>query len=153
MKKFNLLILSLVLLITLFIGPFYSFAQGNDADFEAGKSLVPCGNDVTSISTDIKTHKEVGGEVINPCGISHLFILINNLLEFILIYLVLPIATVILMYAGFKLLFSGGDTHARSEAKSMFWNVVKGVVFIAGAWLIVNTLLNILGYTGSTLLK
>jgi hypothetical protein len=35
----------------------------------------------------------------------------------------------------------------------MFWNVVKGVVFIAGAWLIVNTLLNILGYTGSTLLK
>lgn len=152
MKNFFITFFSLIILGIFSFLPFYSYADVSlDVGFEKGENLIPCGNDKNPI---VKTSKgETGGEVTNPCTAEHFIIMVNKILEFILIYLVLPIATIVFMYAGFLLLFSGGDTHKRSEAKSMFMNVLWGLVFIAGAWLIVNTILSILGFQGSTILK
>lgn len=149
MKKFLITSLSILSFTISLLNPIYLYAVGVDPEFEDGSSLVPCGRG--TLGSDIKTQKEII-VIENPCNAEHLILMINKVIEFILIYLALPIATVIFMYAGFLLLFSGGDTHKRSEAKSMFWNVFIGLLFIAGSWLIVTTILTVLGYTGSTIL-
>jgi hypothetical protein len=52
-------------------------------------------------------------------------------------------------YAGFLLVTAGGEAAgARTKAKSIFTNAVFGLVLAVAAWLIVNTILSILGYTG-----
>ncbi len=80
-------------------------------------------------------------------GLPELGTLINNVLDFVLKKLALPIAAIMFAYAGFLLVTAGGEAaHARTKAKEIFMNVAIGLVFVAGAWLIVKTLLSILGY-------
>ena len=54
------------------------------------------------------------------------------------------IAVGVCMFAGFKLLTSGGNTKARDFAKNAFTKVVIGYVIIFSAWLIVYTIINAL---------
>lgn len=54
------------------------------------------------------------------------------------------IATIIFMWAGFKLVTSGGSTEARSAAKNSLTNVVIGVIIMLTGLLIVNTIMQIL---------
>lgn len=65
---------------------------------------------------------------------------INNLIQFIITVLVLC-CVLIMMYAGFRMVTSGGDAGAAQEAKKLFTNVVIGFVIILAAWTIVDTLL------------
>lgn len=83
------------------------------------------------------------------CGFNELMSLINNVISFILFKLAIPIAAISFAYAGFLLVTSGGNTERKSKAKSIFTNVALGLVFAVAAWLIVNTVLSILGYDGS----
>lgn len=127
----SLIILS-VLLVT--VVPVVSSAQNNNSNIVKEveeKGLVPCG------TQENKT----------PCGFSHFIKLINNVISFILFGLALPIAAIMFAYAGFLLVTAGEESaHARTEAKTIFKNAVIGIVLAAGAWLIVKTLLSILGY-------
>lgn len=146
--KFSLHFFILLVLVS----PVLSLAQ-NDAAFEKGDTLVPCGTETKTKEVDDLArpgYKKEIIEVTNPCKFNHLIIFINNLIRWILVYLAVPIAAIVFMYAGFQLIFSGGDTHKRSEAKNMFFDVVKGLVLIAGAWLIINAILSILGYKGAS---
>lgn len=158
MKKLSLLFINLFILGMFFLNPALTIAIEVDEAFEKGETLIPCGTE-THIDPNTKAYTTLELEpgkfqtVKNPCTAEHFILMVNKLIEFVLIYLALPIITLILMFAGFKLLTSGGDTHARSEAKSMFFNALKGILFIAGSWLIVTSILTILGYTGSTILE
>ena len=60
--------------------------------------------------------------------------------------MVVPIAAIMFAYAGILLIFSGGDTSKRSKAKSIFINVAIGFIIAVAAWLIVEFVLNLLGY-------
>lgn len=116
--------------------------------------LVPCGTEKSPITTvqnesGSGTHQE-GGDILNPCGFEHFFVLVNTIVRFLLFYLAVPIAAILFAYAGIKLVFSGGNASKMSEAKSMLINVAIGLALAAGAWLIVHTLLQILGYTGQS---
>lgn len=82
------------------------------------------------------------------CDFNDLMILINKVINFIIFSLALPIAAIMFAYAGFKLVTSGGDTGARQTAKTIFTNTLIGLVFVVAAWLIINTVLSILGYNG-----
>jgi len=73
--------------------------------------------------------------------------LINNVVKFIFVDLALPISAIMFAYAGGLLMFSGGEAGKRTQAKKIFTNTVIGLVIVAGAWLIVHTVLSILGYT------
>lgn len=97
--------------------PFFSFA--------VDKPLVPC---------------------IDDCNFSHIMQLINNIVDFILFKMALPISAIMFAYAGFLLLFSGGEQAKRTKAKEIFVNVALGLAFALAAWLIVNTILSILGF-------
>jgi hypothetical protein len=101
----------------------------------SGGNLIPCGT---------STNK-------GNCDFNALMILVNNVVKFILFKLALPIAAIMFAYAGFELLTAGGDTAKMKKAKTIFINVALGLIIAAAAWLIVNTILTILGYTGTWL--
>jgi hypothetical protein len=85
----------------------------------------------------------------NSCKFSDLITLVNNIINFILFYLAVPIAAIMFVYAGILLLFSAGDTGARTKAKGIFLHAVIGLVLAFAAFLIVKLLFSILGYTGA----
>ena len=148
MKKIINFTLSLFVLSIISFG-FYlplSFAA-EDAAFTAGNSLVPCGSDKNPI-TPGPNGTSTGGEIKNPCGFYDVLKIINKGINFVLFKLVLPIAALLFAYAGIKLIFSGGNSGAKTEAKNIFTSVLIGLAIAAGAWLIVHLLLQILGYNG-----
>jgi hypothetical protein len=141
------------LVITSFLGillfPAFSFAV--DPLDDGG--LVPCGTKYDTVKkTDPVTQKETEEKVIsNPCeadGFGNLMKMINKVVNFILFTMAVPIAAVMFAYAGFLLVTSGGETSQRSKAKSIFTNVAIGLVLAVAAWLIINTILSILGFQG-----
>ncbi len=83
-----------------------------------------------------------------PCNFNAFMKLIDNIMKFILFALAVPIAAIMFAYAGFKLITSGGSTEARGQAKKIFTHAALGIVVAAGAWLIVKTILDVLGYKG-----
>lgn len=84
------------------------------------------------------------------CGWNELMTLVNNVITFILEYMVIPIAAIMFFYAGFLMITAGGEAAgARTKAKSIFTNAVIGLIIAVAAWLIVRTILSILGYQGA----
>ncbi len=100
--------------------------------FVTSAQFVPCG-------------QTVSGTIPHPCTFNDLVTLVNNLVDFIFIKISLPLAAIMFAYAGFKLLFSGGQVEAKSKAISIFMSVAWGLVIIAGSWVIIHTIISILG--------
>lgn len=123
MKKF----LITFLVFSILIIPTVSFGAG----------LIPCDNT-----------PGVNGVVAKPCDFNALMHLINNVIKFILFNLAVPISAIVFFYAGFKMVTSGGSSEARTQAKNIFSSTVFGLAIAAGAWLIIRTLLSVLGYQG-----
>lgn len=77
------------------------------------------------------------------CGTCEFVELINNVIGFLLTFASI-VATLLIVYGGFKLVTSGGNVSAKGEAKSIVTNVIIGYVLILTAFLIVNTVLGVL---------
>ncbi len=122
-KKFTI---SFVIFLMLVI-PIFSFAA----------SLVPCGTTANPA----------------PCDFNALMTLINNIINFIFVYMAVPIAAIMFVYAGFLMVTSGGSTENVSRAKSIFKDAVFGLIIAIAAWIIVKTILSILGYNGAWILN
>lgn len=97
--------------------------------FAQDTGLVPCGYDEPCTTADVATFA-------------------NWIISFLISILGI-IATIALVYAGILLVTSGGDTNAATRAKTLFTNVVIGIILILAAWLIVDTIMRAL--TGSGL--
>ena len=82
------------------------------------------------------------------CGWNDLMSLVNRVVKFILFDLAVPIAAIMFVYAGVLLVTAGGS-EGKTKAKGIFTNAVIGLALAAGAWLIVSTILSILGYQGA----
>jgi len=119
MKFFKKNLYIIILTTFILILPILSFAQ---------TPLVQCGTTAT-----------------NPCGFSDILILINTVVHFILFYMAVPIAAIMFAYAGFELVTSGGEVSKKEKAKKIFINVAIGLIFVAAAYLIVQTILGIAG--------
>lgn len=112
-----------VIILALLILPAVSLA------YSLGDPLVPC----------------PGGK---SCDWDALMTLINNVITFVLKYMVVPIAAIMFAYAGFLLVTAPGG-EGKTKAKGIFWNTFLGLVFALAAWLIISTILAILGWNGS----
>lgn len=134
-KKILSVVMSVFVLLTMTAYPVFVSAQSG---------LVPCGTDKTPITVDDKG-KESGGDIVEPCEFKHLFILINTIIDFVFKVLVVPIAAILFAYAGFLMLFSGGNAGTSEKAKGIFKDVAYGLVIAAASWLIISTLLDIVG--------
>ncbi|HNW71788.1 MAG TPA: pilin [Candidatus Paceibacterota bacterium] len=129
MKK-TITILSLTLLLGFLIFPAFSFA-------EETTDLSTSGGGLTAACPE-------GG-----CGFKELVDVVNKVINYVLFVLAIPIAAIMFAYAGILLITSGGEPSKRTKAKSIFVNVGIGLVVAAAAWLIINTILSIVGFDGS----
>jgi hypothetical protein len=115
-------------------------------------TLPPTGTTGGSNGLDTNIKPATGSLVtcVNDCGWSKLIDMVNRVIKFILFDMVLPIAAIMFTYAGFLLVTAGGEAaHARAKAKEIFTNAVIGLVIAVAAYLIIQTILSILGWNGS----
>lgn len=109
--------------------------------------LVPCNN--TGVESVDPTTKKTTMTIAKPCDWDALLELVNNVVHFILFDMLVPIAAIMFCYCGFLMLTSGGEPAKKTQAKKIFSNVVWGLIIAIAAWLIIETLLTVLGYNGS----
>lgn len=95
----------------------------------AADGLVPCG----------------GNGQNNPCAFSDFFVLINNVINFLLFNIATPLAALTFAVAGWMYLTAGGDTGKIKQAHELFKNVAIGFIIALSAWLIVKAILLGLG--------
>ena len=146
-KKFVIHNSLFLVVFMLLVMPIISFADfqgpcppGTHSDGSAcvpnPSGLVPCDN-----SADY------------PCDFNALMTLVEKVFDFIFQFMVIPIAAIMMAYAGFELVISGGSTEKRGIAKKVFWNAVIGLAIATVAWLIVKLILTTLGFTSPGLLN
>ncbi len=94
------------------------------------------------------TSGKLTGEKVyqNPCDFNGLLDMINNTIDFLLFTIATPLIALILCYAGFLLITSGGNSESRSKAKKIIKNVIIGYIIALTAWLVVHTILKTLGF-------
>ncbi|MHB1330395.1 MAG: hypothetical protein ACYCY6_00270 [Minisyncoccota bacterium] len=77
------------------------------------------------------------------CGFDDLIQLVVAVIDNLVILSTI-LATIGFIYVGFRLMTSGGDPGAKSDAKHIFKNILIGYVVILVAWLLVYTIMNVL---------
>jgi hypothetical protein len=78
-----------------------------------------------------------------PCDFNKLMEMLGNLTN-ALIALATLVTTIILIYVGFMLVVPSGNVKNMEKAKKMGLSVLKGYLWILGAWLVVYTIFNTL---------
>lgn len=96
--------------------------------------------------------KVVNGVMNKTCGFGDLIELINKIINFLLFDLATPLAALVIIYAGWLYLTSGGSQEKISKAHSILINVGVGYLWALGAWLVVDVIVRSLGFTGTTFL-
>jgi len=75
------------------------------------------------------------------CDFNAFLSLIQRLMKF-LIFISIPIATLLFSYAGFLYVTAGGNTGKIQKAHDIFKDVAVGFLIVLSAWLIVNTIVS-----------
>ena len=120
--KLNLkqIIPALILLISIFyLLPSISFAQGTGSG-----QFIPCDGP--------------------DCTFTSLLQLVQNVFDFVVNKLALPLATITIIYAGFIILTARDNPAQMKKGRSMMIKVVIGFVILLAAWLIVKLIVNTL---------
>ena len=87
--------------------------------------LVPCG---TSINP-------------TPCNRCDLLKLLKNIIDFVLVGLMPPVAAILFVWGGFLILMGGANPGWISQGRSIFWNTAMGIAIILASWLITNSII------------
>ncbi len=119
------------LLVIAYVLPAITLAQG----------LVPCGG---------KVH---AGTKNAQCGFEHIGDLIQNIITFLITGVYPVIFTISLVWAGILMLTAGGNVNRRQKAVAIIKALIYGLIIMLTAWLIVYTILNILGVDNTPLVK
>lgn len=72
------------------------------------------------------------------CGFPELIQLANNLIQFLVIQITVPVAAIVFAIAGFKYVTAAGNESQIREATGMFSKVVIGLIIALSAFLIVE---------------
>lgn len=92
------------------------------------------------------------GEFENPCDFEYLMTMLNYLIDWSFKYLATPIFAILFIYAGYLYISSSGDTGNVNKAKKIIKNALWGYLIILASWLIIDTIVTGLGFTGETYL-
>lgn len=90
-----------------------------------------------------------GGAEEPACQTCHVMDLVNNVIGW-LVMILGTIAAIIIVYAGFKLVMSGGNRHAMEDAKELIRNMLIGYVIVLAGWLLIDTGMKMLLTDGET---
>jgi hypothetical protein len=118
----------------------------------AFKPLVVCGENVVTMVNGVAVNSapknipvdatNIGDPTIS-CQFPHLILAAQNLI-YDLVILATILTVVGFIYAGFKLITSGGNPGAKEAAKKVFTNILIGYIVILTAWLLVSTITKVL---------
>lgn len=78
-----------------------------------------------------------------PCTVCHIATLAQNILT-TGIYIAVFLSAILFVWAGGLYLTSAANPSGVTKAKTLFFNVIVGLLLILGAWLIVDTLMRVL---------
>ncbi|XOB42138.1 MAG: hypothetical protein ACKKMP_02110 [Candidatus Nealsonbacteria bacterium] len=127
-KKFFIILLLLILLVP---DKIFAICEG---------PIVPCGTEWGD-----NPEPPPAKICLNPCGFCHIFVLINNILMFVLTCLTPIIGAAMLVWGGFTLLGAGQSPTKVEQAKGIITAVVIGIVIIFVAWVFLNSFLASIG--------
>lgn len=136
MKNISIFIIMCAMILTPFVG--------NKVAYVSGAGLVPDCGIITNVDKDGKATEEK--VISNPCDFADLMDLVNNVINFLLFVIATPLVAIILCYAGFLLLTSGGSSEKMTKVKSIFKNVIIGYIVALLAWLLIKTILVTVGF-------
>ena len=118
-KNKNPILLTALLFLFLFsASPVLAFCQGG---------LVPC------------------GQSGNPCNFCHIFVLVANVVNYVLTCLVPIVAALMIIIGGLYLLIAGPSPEKLSKAKAVLTAAIIGLFIIFLSWVFINTLLSFMG--------
>jgi len=124
MKKFSILFL-IIFLGALFL-PLVSQAA-------CPTGLVPCG------TPDC------------PCKFCHFFVIFDRIIDFVLVYLVFPVATLLIIIGGIMFFLYAENPQQVEQAKSLLTATIVGLVVIFSSWLVVGLFLTAIGLSNFAL--
>lgn len=101
------------------------------------RPLVPCG-----ISE--KATPGLPASYYKPCSICHVTILLDNIIDFLIYYVAIPGAGIMIAVGGFMILIGAGSESRVGAGKKMITNAVIGLIIVLGGWLIVDTGIKVL---------
>lgn len=130
MKKIAILFILITFFVSL-VSLFYSFpvnAQTITTEEPGWKGIVPCGRVIAGNGEDV------------PCTLCHLIVGIQRIFTYGLT-IIISIAFVMIFISGVTYIVSSGDEKLMTSAKSFLKSSLIGFFIVAGAWLIVNTVL------------
>jgi len=138
MKK-TIVFLLLVIFIGNFLFPFLASAgeyqgYGGTVKYEG---LVPCGKSEQGPN-------ETEG-VTKPCQLCHLFVMLDGIIDFVLIGILPWIVVLMILIAGVMFYFAGGNPSLLLQTKKLITSVVIGLAIILCSYLIIGTVLSVLG--------
>lgn len=172
MKRITLLFL-IIFLSGLFL-PLVSLAGGTyQADNQEVyyRGLVPCGEkvcksddfskeDIGKIEESLANKEDFGiacgkgggtlTDKVLYCQLCHFFVMFDGIVDFVLIYIVPPVAVLMLVVGGIIFYFAGDNPSLITRGKSLIKSVVIGIFLTYGAFMLVGFVLIVLGAVGWT---
>lgn len=86
-----------------------------------------------------------GGTGQEPCNYNDFWTLLNNVLNFGITYIVIPILVILIIVGGFQMMTAAGNETQFKKGQDMIKGVVWGFAFAFLAWAVVKTVLYFLG--------
>jgi hypothetical protein len=122
--------LSTSALLLFFLGSLLLGGASTYAVIGINEPIIPCG---TNIST-------TGGatSITNPCEFCHIFLLVHNVYDFLVLIIVPPIAVVLIAIGGFMWLTAGGNEGRVKKGHSMILSVIIGLIIVYVSWLVLS---------------
>ncbi len=102
----------------------------------AAEGLVPCGNDLN------------GNGKVDPeeaCSFCHLFQLFDNIVDFILVRFVPPLAILMLVVGGVMFIAGAGSPAQINKGKGILTATITGLAIVYVAWLLVSFFFEAIG--------
>lgn len=101
--------------------------------------LVPCGR--------ISDNPETQWDERDPCEIKHIFLLLKNIIDFVLWRVGLIALALLMMFTAVVSYFSLGSSGTVVSVKQIWQRAGKGYMIMFLAWWIINTIMKIIGFT------
>ncbi len=87
----------------------------------------------------------ITGEAQHECGICDIFILVNTFVDVIVKIFIPLAATLVIVYAGFKMIINQGDPDVVNKCRSIMMAVAIGLVVVFASYAIVGAILASMG--------
>lgn len=110
----------------IFVFLFCVFALVSTA--QAAEGLVPCGP----------------GTAKATCDWCNLGVMADKVIDFVVEYIVIPVAVAVIIWGGFLIMTAGGSPERVKRGKDAITAAVIGIVIALGAWLVIDTIIKML---------